>query len=131
MTLNCLLPLRQNCLIVEKIMECSDLLKSLGFRIRTLRNARGMSQEKLAEAAGVHPTYISDIELGKTKVNVCIINQIAKALGLRLSELFEVAAEVDDESVTLFVSQVRGLDDRQRKVFLTAAEMMLKGMQEF
>jgi len=90
-----------------------------------------MSQEKLAEAANIHPTYISDIELGKTKVNVCIVNQIAKALGMKLSELFELTEEMDEESVTLFVSQVRALDEKQRKVFLTAADAVLKGMQNF
>lgn len=112
-------------------MECSDLLKTLGFRIRTLRNARGLSQEKLAEAAGIHPTYISDIELGKTKANVCIFNELAQALGLKLSELFELPEERDEESVMLFISQVRGLDDRQKTIFLATAGAVLKGMKEF
>ena len=112
-------------------MECSNLLKTLGFRIRTLRNARGMSQEKLAEAAGIHSTYVSDIELGKTKANVCIFNQLAQALGLKLSELFELPEDIDEGNVSLFLSEVRGLEAYQRKVFLDTAGAVLKGMKEF
>ncbi|MGA2151090.1 MAG: helix-turn-helix transcriptional regulator, partial [Geobacteraceae bacterium] len=45
-------------------MECGELLKLLGERIRTLRKGQEISQERLAELAGLHPVFISKIETG-------------------------------------------------------------------
>lgn len=65
------------------------VLKTFGARIRALRQARGLSQEKLAELAGLHRTYISSIELGERNVSLKNIQALADALGVSLQELFE------------------------------------------
>jgi len=51
----------------------------------------GVSQEDFAEGAHVHRTYISSIELGKVNVGVEVANQLALALGLKLSDLIRKA----------------------------------------
>jgi len=48
--------------------------------VRRLRKERGMSQEQLAEAAGVHRTYVGMIERGEKNVTIYNIERIAKAL---------------------------------------------------
>jgi transcriptional regulator with XRE-family HTH domain len=60
---------------------------ALGKSIRLRRLALGLSQEKLAEATGLHWTYISSIERGKRNVSLLNIVKIAKALGVSPSEL--------------------------------------------
>ena len=65
----------------------SDPKVALGKSIRSRRLALGLSQEKLAEAAGLHWTYISSIERGKRNVSLVNIVRIAKALGVSPSEL--------------------------------------------
>jgi transcriptional regulator with XRE-family HTH domain len=65
----------------------SDSKVALGQSIRLRRLALGLSQEKLAEAAGLHWTYISSIERGKRNVSLVNIVKIAKALGVSPSEL--------------------------------------------
>jgi transcriptional regulator with XRE-family HTH domain len=50
-----------------------------------------LSQEFFAEKAKVHRTYISSIELGKVSVGIEVANEIAAALGKRLSELVQLA----------------------------------------
>ena len=55
--------------------------------VRRERERRGLSQEDFAERANVHRTYISSVELGKVNVGVEVANQLALALGLRLSDL--------------------------------------------
>lgn len=113
-------------------MKPTDFTKEMGQRIRSLRLARGLSQEKLAEATGTtHPTYISEIELGKANASISIFNQLAKGLGMSLSELVEMGDRANDAALTDFIDQVRMLDDRQRKIYLEAAEAVLKGMKEF
>jgi transcriptional regulator with XRE-family HTH domain len=60
-----------------------------GERIRTLRQDRGLSQERLAEMAGVHRTYLSSLERGERNVSLDNIIAIAEALGVSPADLFE------------------------------------------
>jgi transcriptional regulator with XRE-family HTH domain len=62
-----------------------------GERIRALRQDRGLSQERLAEMAGVHRTYLSSLERGERNVSLDNIYAIAEALGVSPAELFESA----------------------------------------
>jgi transcriptional regulator with XRE-family HTH domain len=50
-----------------------------------------LSQEKFAEHASVHRTYISSVELGKVSVGVEVANALARALEMRLSDLIRLA----------------------------------------
>lgn len=60
-----------------------------GERIRVLRQNRGLSQERLAEMAGVHRTYLSSLERGERNVSLDNIYAIARALGVAPAELFD------------------------------------------
>ena len=64
-----------------------DIKKQLGQKIRELRQRKGYSQEKLASKAGLHRTYMSDIERGERNVSVENIEKIAKALSVKSSDL--------------------------------------------
>lgn len=66
----------------------------LATNIVTLRMARGMSAERLAEAAGVHLTYIWRIQRGGASVGLDKLDAIAAALGVTLSRLLEEPATV-------------------------------------
>ena len=55
--------------------------------MRQIRERMGLSQEDFAEKVGIHRTYVSSIELGKVSVGIEVANQLALALGKRLSEL--------------------------------------------
>ena len=43
----------------------SEIAKIIGQRIRGYRNEKNLSQKKLAEMAGCHPTYIGQVERGE------------------------------------------------------------------
>lgn len=66
-----------------------DPRKSFGARIRQLRTIGGLSQEKLAERAGLHRTYIGEVERGEKNISLDNIVKIAGALNAELSHLFE------------------------------------------
>lgn len=55
--------------------------------MKELRRRRGYSQEELASKAGLHRTYISDIERGERNVSIENIEKIATALGVKPSDL--------------------------------------------
>jgi len=55
--------------------------------MRRLREAQGLSQEKLAELAGIHRTYIGDVERGTRNIALVNMTRISKALGTPLSRI--------------------------------------------
>jgi len=67
----------------------ANIRKTFGERVRELRKAKSVSQEGLADAAGLHRTYIGAIERGEQNVSLDNIERIAGALGVKLAVLFE------------------------------------------
>lgn len=67
----------------------SDIAKIIGQRIRNYRAKKGLSQEKLAELAGCHPTYIGQLERGEKNATLESVEKIASAMDISLSELFD------------------------------------------
>src|SRR6516164_9618161 len=69
-----------------------DLKALFGTTIKSKRSELGMSQEELADRAGLHRTYVSDVERGMRNVSLISIEKLAQALGLSVWRLFEQAA---------------------------------------
>jgi transcriptional regulator with XRE-family HTH domain len=67
----------------------TEFLKKLGNRIAGIRKAKGMSQEKLAEAVEVHRTYIGFVEQGKRNPSIDKVHRISNSVGLSLSDLLK------------------------------------------
>ena len=65
------------------------VLTETGRFIRKHRNAKGWSQEELADRAGVYRTFISSIERGVRNPTVTSLHRIASAMGLTVSEMLE------------------------------------------
>lgn len=65
----------------------SDPRLAFGEAVRKLRLAKGISQEKLAELADIHRTYIGDVERGARNIALVNMSKIAAALGVPLSRL--------------------------------------------
>lgn len=75
------------------ISMTAKILKKFGQRVRDERLKRGLSQEALAEKAGVHRTYIGMIERAEKNITLTNVEKIAKALGLRIGNLFDGSIE--------------------------------------
>lgn len=60
----------------------------LGQRIAELRREKGWSQEHLAQRAQLHRTYVGRVERGEQNASLQVIARLARALGLRISQLF-------------------------------------------
>ena len=65
------------------------LIKKFGQRIKELRSATGLSQEKFALQIEMDRTYYASVESGKRNISIINIKKIADGLGVTLSELFE------------------------------------------
>jgi len=64
-----------------------DICIGLGDRIRQLRKERGWRQIDLAEHAGVHENYISDVEIGRKEMCLRTLQAIAHAFDIKTAEL--------------------------------------------
>jgi XRE family transcriptional regulator, regulator of sulfur utilization len=71
--------------------------EALGRAIRQLRDARGLTQKELADAADVNATAISHIERGRTNPAWGTVKRIAVALDVRVSEVAARAEQLADE----------------------------------
>ncbi len=65
-----------------------DILIKFGKKVRQERIKLGFSQEKFAEKVGVHRTYIGMIERAEKNITLKNVEKIAKALNLKLKDLF-------------------------------------------
>ena len=59
-----------------------DIRERLGRNVRQLRQDKGLSQEGFAHEAGIHRTYVSDIERGARNPTITIVQRLADALGV-------------------------------------------------
>lgn len=69
-------------------MEFEKEYKLLGLNIKRLREEKCLSQEKLAEKAGISLDYLGKIEVSINKPGLKTIFKLANALEISLSELF-------------------------------------------
>ena len=66
-----------------------DIRQRLGKNVRRLREEKGLSQEAFAHEAGIHRTYVSDIERGARNPTILIVEKLAKRLGATAAELLK------------------------------------------
>jgi CheY-like chemotaxis protein/DNA-binding XRE family transcriptional regulator len=78
-------------------MEPADVQKGFGAEVKRRRIQLGISQEKLAERANLHRTYVSDVEAGKRNPSLASIQRLTLALGASLGAIF---ASVEDVAKT-------------------------------
>lgn len=64
------------------------LLENVGRRIHHLRIERKLTQNKLAEMAGLHKNFICIVEKGSQNPSLLCLHHMSKALDISLSELF-------------------------------------------
>ena len=82
--------------------------QEVGEKIRKLREARRMSQNALANEAGVSPTYIYQLERGEKSPTVEYLDHICWGLGVTLEEFFRTeasASPISDRIASLTLEQ--------------------------
>jgi CheY-like chemotaxis protein len=97
-------------------MATIDLKILLGMAIKTQRASLGISQEELAHRAGLHRTYVSDLERGARNPSIESIEKLAGALQISVSKLFE---SVGNGSGSQQMVEILLVQDNPRDVDLT------------
>ncbi len=77
----------------------SNVLEKIGKHIKDLRNGKNLSQQALAELAGMSYKYLGEIERGQVNLSVEILIKIAQALQVNAGDLLNDI--IDDETKTM------------------------------
>ena len=88
------------------------ITRSIGTRIRQLRQKAGLTIEETAHLAGVHPNYLGDAERGRKNFSIGTLEKLAKVLGVPVSDIFSEKCEgqaakpapIDPRLIALFKS---------------------------
>jgi transcriptional regulator with XRE-family HTH domain len=103
-----------------------DVLRLLGAQLRHLRLERQLSQERLAELAGLSYKYVGRIELAKADPGADVLVRLARALTVSVGDLFETitpaaaaanpykVAPADIEAVTAALGTLSTVVERVR-----------------
>ena len=84
--------IRQEMAKRRKAKAAEERATTLGERIRTVREARGLSQVSLADAAGISQGYLSQLEQDEREPSLSIAARIARALNLSLDDIAATVA---------------------------------------
>ena len=71
--------------------------RAIGMVLRGLREERGLSQEQLGFKAGLHRTYVSQLERGLKSPSLKTLDKIAEVLGTKASKLVALAEEEESK----------------------------------
>jgi len=66
-----------------------DIKKKFGKNLKHLRLEKGISQQSLALSADLDRTYIPSIEKGERNVSITVVEKLANALNVSISEFFK------------------------------------------
>lgn len=102
-------------------MKSSD--HKIGHKIKSAREAKKLTQEKLAEAAGISTVYLSEIENKKTIPSFSTLYALCRALNISLDSLVSDMESSAIKDITLLLTRC---NEKQLKVIYSMIDAMLQ-----
>jgi len=87
------------CGAYQRKVVKSQVLKVFGENLRILREQKGISQEHLAEIAGLHRTYLGGVERGERNPTLLTIVKISRGLEIPPSILLNINVDFQDNKL--------------------------------
>lgn len=111
-----------------------DLNKAFGLRIRNLRKKKSLSQEDLADRAGLHPTYVGGVERGERNPSLESILKIARALEISPGQLFKfegvkTSLNLDEQIVDEILGLVENLKPSTKRRILGSLRSVMRDIK--
>lgn len=104
---------------------------SFGKKLQQIRKARGLTQEKLAELAGIHEKHISKLELGTYMPSFNTLNKILKALDLSIEDVglnFEKVSANDNPFYIKSVQILNSANEQELEFYYGLLKQAKKGL---
>lgn len=109
----------------------SDILKSVGGRIKDIRKANGLSQDELGEKCGFHFSYIGGVERGERNVSLENLAKIADALHVEIKDFFNFQQELGEEKEIALKEVIALLSSRDVKQIRMTKNLLLEIISTF
>ena len=93
-------------------MKNKSVFETVGEHIRALRKAAGLSQEQLAERAGLHYTYIGAVERAERNVTLDTLVRIANGLGVEVGDFFPATNATRSAQIARILAGLELSDDQ-------------------
>ena len=87
----------------------SAALRPLGAQVRRLRLERDLSQERLAELAGVNDKYLGRVELAKADPGAAVLVRLARALVVPVGEIFDTITPMSTAPYRLSAADIEAV----------------------
>ena len=99
-----------------------------GKKIKSIRRARDITQEKLADLSGLSLQYIGEIERGRRNPSLTSVEQLSKALDIPMAELFslEEFRLAPDELKAILIRQIETADEDRLRTFFSMAQTLFR-----
>lgn len=97
-----------------------DIQENLGVRVRSLRMAAGITQEQLAEKAGLSMKHLGELERGRSNPTLSSLQALANGLGVSVATLFDyedavISPELAKQSL---FDAIENATDKERQIIL-------------
>jgi CheY-like chemotaxis protein len=100
-------------------MTPGDIKNQFGTAVRSRRKRMGISQEELAGRAGLHRTYVADIERGARNLSLANIEKLARALEISIPTLFSQGELVARPAFTEELPEILLVEDEPSDIEMT------------
>jgi len=110
--------------------DCKSARSGIGKNIKAIREKKGMSQKELVNAVGLGAPMYSRIETGKVEPSLTTLEKIAKALNVKLTDLFEADTTLDDvnsydASLIEKIKLVEELNEEEKKMVFSFVDALV------
>ncbi len=103
----------------------SDIAKSVGDRVRSLRRTAGLSRKRLATVAGVSERYLADLETGQANASVGLLARLADALSLDVASFLPPPRSTNGAASQAVAARMAGLSDAEQSTLAPLIERWL------
>lgn len=103
-----------------------DKLTYLGSRIRAARKRCGLTQQELADQAGLSVKTIQDIEKGRKNATYETLSQLIDRLGVPPNMLFPTVSPIPDEDLQYLISKLQACTPDQQKLLLNTLDFLVE-----
>ena len=104
----------------------NNVLPILGERLKKARKDRGLTQEQLAEQAGVSARHIAKIEKGDVNPSFEVLSTLVKTLGVSFDAIFDPASEQVEAEIQEVAGLYRACPEQERRLMLAVIRTMLR-----
>ncbi|MCM2266273.1 MAG: helix-turn-helix domain-containing protein [Elusimicrobiales bacterium] len=105
----------------------TDIYSALGAAVRAFRKKQTWSQEELGERAGLHPSYIGQIERGTKKISLLTLQKLAAALKVKIADL--LSEKAPDQTPSSWETRILAIikdrpQEQQKKTYMILREAL-------